>query len=46
VRGANLEDVFMQMTGRKLSDDERETADMPAEPVKKRRRASRRGGTP
>jgi hypothetical protein len=35
VRGADLEDVFLSMTGRKLSDDEGEAA---AGAPKKRRR--------
>ncbi|HUK76734.1 MAG TPA: hypothetical protein VL117_03945, partial [Thermoleophilia bacterium] len=41
VKGADLEDVFLSMTGRKLSDDEAEAA---AGAQKKRRRFGFGGG--
>ncbi len=43
VQGANLEDVFLSMTGHKLGDDEEEAGAAPAA-GEKRRRLGRRGG--
>ena len=45
VRGANLEDVFMQMTGRKLSDEDDKPAGDGSAAEPKRRRFGRRGGS-
>jgi ABC-2 type transport system ATP-binding protein len=44
VKGADLEDVFLEMTGRKLTDEEEEAATLAAASEKKRRRFGVGGG--